>query len=79
MHACTQQNSWRIDPVASATDGRASIANRDFGRELRVNYRKVIFSATTFLDSEIHRMELELGAAVTKKPRQSAESYRIAS
>jgi hypothetical protein len=43
MHACTQQNSWRIDPVASATDGRASIANRDFGRNLRVNYLEIDF------------------------------------
>jgi hypothetical protein len=28
------------------TDGSASFANRDFGRELRVTYRKVVFSAT---------------------------------
>jgi len=52
MHACTQENSWRIDPVASAADGRASIANRHFGRELRVNYQKVIFSTTTYLQNK---------------------------
>jgi hypothetical protein len=35
--------------AASGTDGCASFANGDFGRELSLTYRKVIFSAATYV------------------------------
>ena len=31
-------DSWRIDPVASGTDGRALLTNREISRVLRVTY-----------------------------------------
>src|SRR5271167_2667694 len=34
---------------ASGPNGRAKFANRDFGRELPITFRKVVFSATTHL------------------------------
>jgi hypothetical protein len=42
-------DSRRINPVARGTDGRASFANRDFGRVSRVICGNLIFSATVDL------------------------------